>query len=81
MAAAQRSVELARTLYRTGVTDFQNVLDMERTLAQQQDNLAASDGLVVQELVRLYKALGGGWTPEEPAEPNEKDKKKPADQP
>jgi outer membrane protein TolC len=66
VAAAEKSVELVMVLYRTGVTDFQNVLDMERTLAIQQDLLAESEGRVVQNLVRLYKALGGGWKPEDP---------------
>ncbi len=53
-----------KTLYRTGLTNFQNVLDMERSLFQQQDALAESQGLVVQNLVRLYRALGGGWSPD-----------------
>ncbi|MEN8151515.1 MAG: efflux transporter outer membrane subunit, partial [Planctomycetota bacterium] len=61
--AAERSVELSRTLYTTGISDFQNVLDMERELARQQDSLAASEGIVAQSLVQLYKALGGGWDP------------------
>ena len=34
---------------------------MERDLFQQQDLLAASQGRVSQNLVLLYKALGGGW--------------------
>jgi outer membrane protein, multidrug efflux system len=62
--ASQRSVELVEVQYKTGVTNFQNVLDMHRSLFQQQDNLAESEGLVVQDLVRLYRALGGGWEPE-----------------
>jgi len=66
--AGERSVELAETLYRTGVTNFQNVLDMQRSLAEQQDRLAASEGLVVQYLVSLYKALGGGWKPDDPVD-------------
>ncbi|MDH3521425.1 MAG: efflux transporter outer membrane subunit, partial [Myxococcales bacterium] len=61
VVAAEESVSLVRTLYRTGLTDFQNVLDMERSLFQQQDQLAESEGLVVQNLIRLYRALGGGW--------------------
>ncbi len=65
--AAQASAELARTLYRTGLTDFQTVLDMERSLFQQEDSLAASEGLVTANVVRIYRALGGGWgTPPEP---------------
>jgi NodT family efflux transporter outer membrane factor (OMF) lipoprotein len=63
VVAAEESVKLVMTLYRTGLTNFQNVLDMERSLFQQQDQLAESEGLVVQNLVRLYRALGGGWDP------------------
>ena len=63
VTAAQRSVELVDTLYRDGLTDFQNVLDSQRSLSQEQDALAETQGAVVQELVRLYKALGGGWSP------------------
>jgi NodT family efflux transporter outer membrane factor (OMF) lipoprotein len=61
VSAAQNSADLVRTLYITGLTDFQRLLDMERDLFQQQDTLAASQGRVSQNLVRLYKALGGGW--------------------
>lgn len=64
VAAAQRSVELVRELYRSGLTDFQNVLDTERFLFQQQDQLAASEGQVMQNLIDLYRALGGGWQSE-----------------
>jgi NodT family efflux transporter outer membrane factor (OMF) lipoprotein len=63
VAAARKSVELVNTLYRTGLTDFQNVLDMERSLFEQEDALAESEGLVTQALIRIYKALGGGWAP------------------
>ena len=59
--AAQRSVELVRVLYITGLTDFQNLLDMERDVFEQQDIQAASQGRVSQNLIRLYKAMGGGW--------------------
>jgi NodT family efflux transporter outer membrane factor (OMF) lipoprotein len=64
VTAAQQSVALVTTLYRTGLTNFQNVLDSERSLFLQQDQLAESEGLVVQSLIRLYKALGGGWAPD-----------------
>ena len=59
--AAQKSVELVNTLYRTGLTDFQNVLDMQRSLTIQQDNLATSEGILSQNYISLYRALGGGW--------------------
>ena len=61
VSAAQNSTDLVRTLYITGLTDFQRLLDMERDLSEQQDSLAASRGTVSRNLVRLYKALGGGW--------------------
>jgi len=61
--AAEEATDLVNTLYRTGLTDFQNVQDTERQLFIQQDSLAQSEGLVTQNLIRLYKALGGGWTP------------------
>ncbi len=66
VTAAQESVKLVKTLYRTGLTDFQNVLDMERSLFVQQDEFAASEGAAVQNLIRIYKALGGGWDPDPP---------------
>ena len=61
--AALQSTELVQTLYRAGLTDFQNVLDTERALFEQQDALAESEGLVAANLVRIYRALGGGWSP------------------
>ncbi len=66
-AEARKSVELVQTLYRTGKTDFQNVLDMQRSLVQEEDGLAKSEGRVIQNLIRIYKALGGGWDPDAPA--------------
>jgi NodT family efflux transporter outer membrane factor (OMF) lipoprotein len=67
--AAQTSVDLVMELYKSGLTDFQNVLNMEQALLTQQDALATSRGLISLDLVGIYKALGGGWTP--PAEESE----------
>lgn len=61
--AAQESVRLVLILYRTGLTDFQNVLDMQRSLFEQQDAYADSEGTVTSNLIRIYTALGGGWDP------------------
>ncbi len=62
--AARRSVKLAETLYRNGLTDFQNVLEAERSLAGLENTLAQSRGQIAVNLVSLYKAFGGGWSPE-----------------
>ena len=63
VTAASESVKLVEVLYKTGLTNFQNVLDMQQILFIQQDELAASEGAVIQNLIRVYKALGGGWSP------------------
>jgi NodT family efflux transporter outer membrane factor (OMF) lipoprotein len=59
--ATLRTVELVHTQYLSGLTDFQTYLDTQRTLINQQDQLAQSEGNVVQALIRLNRALGGGW--------------------
>ena len=61
--AAQESVRLVLILYRTGLTDCQNVLDMQRSLFEQEDEYADSEGNVTANLIRIYTALGGGWDP------------------
>lgn len=61
--ATERTVELVNTQYRSGLTDFQSYLDAQRSLFDQQDQLAQSVGQVVQNLVVLNRALGGGWDP------------------
>jgi NodT family efflux transporter outer membrane factor (OMF) lipoprotein len=62
--ATQRSLELVLTQYTAGLTDFQNVLDTQRTLLTREDELARSEGITVANLVRLYRTLGGGWNPD-----------------
>jgi NodT family efflux transporter outer membrane factor (OMF) lipoprotein len=59
--AATESVELVRNQYDAGKTDFNRVLTVEQALTQQEDQLAVAEGTVVQSLVQIYKALGGGW--------------------
>ena len=65
--ASQQAVDLVRTQYLAGLTNFQNLLDSQRSLFQQQDQLAESEGLVVQSLVVLNRSLGGGWVLDEQA--------------
>jgi multidrug efflux system outer membrane protein len=61
--ASQRAVNLVQTQYLSGLTNFQNFLDSQRSLFQQQDELASSSGQVVNYLIDLNRALGGGWSP------------------
>jgi NodT family efflux transporter outer membrane factor (OMF) lipoprotein len=71
--ATQRSLELVLTQYRAGLTDFQNVLDTQRSLLLREDDLAESEGIVIKNLVDLYRALGGGWDPDTAAPPMPKE--------
>jgi NodT family efflux transporter outer membrane factor (OMF) lipoprotein len=59
--ASKRSVDLSMIQYREGLTDYQRVLDTQRFLSEQQDQLVSTTGAVDVALVGMYKALGGGW--------------------
>jgi NodT family efflux transporter outer membrane factor (OMF) lipoprotein len=59
--SARRSLDIATIQYREGLVDFQRVLDSQRTLFSQQERLVAVRSDVTQNLIALYKAMGGGW--------------------
>ena len=59
--AARESLGLVRRQYNEGLTDFNRVLNVEQSLTQQEDQLAVAQGSVVQNLILVYKSLGGGW--------------------
>jgi NodT family efflux transporter outer membrane factor (OMF) lipoprotein len=63
--AAADATRLVNELYKRGLTDFQNVLDTERSLFGQQDLLAESKGNVMLNLISIYRSLGGGWANDE----------------
>jgi outer membrane protein TolC len=55
------TLKLSLELYKQGLTQFQNVLDAQRTLLSYQDYLVQAQGSTLKALVQLYEALGGGW--------------------
>ncbi|NWN82465.1 MAG: efflux transporter outer membrane subunit [Halomonas sp.] len=59
--SAARAATLARSRYDAGVADFIEVLDADRERLSSEDALAASNAEITTGLIRLYKALGGGW--------------------
>jgi NodT family efflux transporter outer membrane factor (OMF) lipoprotein len=67
---SRQALDLARTRYNEGVTDFLTVLDTERTLLQAEQQHAASTTNVALDLVQLFKALGGGWEQTFPDSPS-----------
>jgi NodT family efflux transporter outer membrane factor (OMF) lipoprotein len=60
--SARRASELALMQYNSGLVDFQTVVSADRELINLEDSLAVSDGEMTSNLIRLYKALGGGWS-------------------
>lgn len=68
-SARRRSLELARQLYDAGLAARLDVLEAELSRRAAELNRLESEAVLRQDLVRLYKALGGGWqTPENNAE-------------
>ena len=61
LSAATKAERLARDQYEAGLVGYSNVLDSQRALLLIKDPKVQSDGAVASSLVRLYKALGGGW--------------------
>lgn len=61
--AGQSAFKLARDKYASGLVDVQTVLNTQQSLLTVQSTLASSHAEVTSDLIRLYKALGGGWTP------------------
>jgi multidrug efflux system outer membrane protein len=52
---------LARARYSSGVANFIDVLDAERSLQQNELALATNTTAISTDLVAIYRALGGGW--------------------
>jgi outer membrane protein, multidrug efflux system len=71
--AARNAARLARQRYGAGLIDFQSVLDTERSVLSLEDSLASTRTDGVLALIRLYKALGGGWSPQTASRPAGKD--------
>jgi outer membrane protein, multidrug efflux system len=58
-SASERAAELARLRFSSGVADFLQVLDAERTQLEAQDQLAQGRTEAATAYAALYKALGG----------------------
>jgi outer membrane protein TolC len=61
VSANEQAFEISTQLYKSGLTDFLQVLDSERALYETQDAEVQSNQAISEDLVQLYKALGGGW--------------------
>jgi multidrug efflux system outer membrane protein len=61
VADLAESVRLSIMRYRGGTTTYLEVLDGQRSLFSAELTLAQARGNEYQNLVQLYKSLGGGW--------------------
>jgi NodT family efflux transporter outer membrane factor (OMF) lipoprotein len=59
--AARRSTKLATERYDRGLTDYLNVLDAERAEFDLEQQYVTTQQFAAEQLITLYKALGGGW--------------------
>lgn len=72
--SARSSERIAEQQYRAGLVTYLNVLAAQTTLLGAEDQLTESRQALAQDLVSLYKALGGGWAvelpPDHPSSPD-----------
>ena len=73
--ATENAVDLVNTQYDTGLTNYNNVLDTERSLYEQQSSLISSRTDSIKSIIALYKAVGGGWDAEEDPTKEQEDAK------
>jgi len=61
VVSAKRSNEISALRYTEGFSDYQRVLDTQRSLFLQEQRYSVNQASAVSNLVALYRALGGGW--------------------
>jgi len=59
--ASQTAQDLARELYAGGLADYLHVLQAQTSLLSAEQQRVQSEQAVLQNLIVLYKAVGGGW--------------------
>jgi NodT family efflux transporter outer membrane factor (OMF) lipoprotein len=64
--SARAAAELSRAQYRAGLVPLSTVLTTEAALLSAEDTVAQNDATTAQDVVALYKALGGGWSETDP---------------
>jgi multidrug efflux system outer membrane protein len=60
-AAIGEAVELVLVQYKTGLTQFNNVMLMQSNLFVIQGQVISAKATLTVELITLYKSMGGGW--------------------
>lgn len=71
--ALQSALRLAELRYKGGLANYLDVLVARRNLFEAELAMTGSRRLHLVSVVQLYKALGGGWSPETDQKPEKKD--------
>jgi multidrug efflux system outer membrane protein len=61
LRSAEMTWSLSQSQYANGLASFIQVLDSERTVLSDRQALVQADVQIVNDIVSLYRALGGGW--------------------
>jgi NodT family efflux transporter outer membrane factor (OMF) lipoprotein len=69
LESAHRAEALAQGQYKAGIVNYSAVLSAEQAVIGSEDQLAQSELNRAQDVVGLYKALGGGWSGTEEKSP------------
>ena len=69
VVALRDAAQLSRDRYETGLSTYLEVLVADQQLFQQEIDLARTRGDQLRVIAQLYRALGGGWQPEQPGQP------------
>jgi NodT family efflux transporter outer membrane factor (OMF) lipoprotein len=59
----RRGLGIAQQRYKAGALDYLDVLNVQKQLLAAQSELEQSKAKAAENLVALYKSLGGGWEP------------------
>lgn len=68
VAALRSALHLANLRYKGGLANYLDVLIAQRNLFEAELALTGTHRLHLVSIVQLYKALGGGWPPNNPTE-------------
>ena len=63
--AAESAADLAMQQYKAGLTDYQTILNTQRSLYNARETLQSNKADLATQLIALYRAMGGGWQPSE----------------
>ncbi len=65
VTAYEKAYNIAKILYKEGEASFQNIIDTQRQLIDQQQTQIAEQGNISLAQISLIRSMGGGWIPGE----------------